>query len=363
MAQLNAELTTDMKSNPEWQPTLYDYEALFQSVPCYISVQDRDFKIIVTNELFQKDFGPGLGELCYSAYKRRDTPCPECPVAKTFKTGEVHSSEERIITADGRQAIVVVYTSPLRNEKGEIVNVMEMSTNITYIKELQTELTMMGQTIANMAHGIKNILTGLEGGIYMVDHGLKNKNEKEAFKGWKIIKRNVDRITTQVKDILYCAKKRDHEISMVKPNMVVKEVFELFNKIAGNNNVQLEMKIDKKLNGIPLNYEALHTILSNLVQNAVEACKFDSNKQKHKVVITSKRKGPLAILEVSDDGPGIPESWGNFLFTQVISTKDRYGTGIGLLITKKIVDELDGQITYSSSPDNGTTFHVSFPVK
>lgn len=349
-------------NSPDWQPTINDYEVLFQKVPCYISVQDRDLRIKVTNELFKKDFGLGIGELCHKVYKRRESPCPECPVVKTFDTGEVQSSEEHIITSDGREAIVVVYTSPLKNEKGEIVSVMEMSTNITFIKELQTELTMMGQTIANMAHGIKNILTGLEGGIYMADHGLKNKDEQEALKGWNIIKRNVGRITSQVKDILYCAKKRHHEIDMIKPNDVAQEVFDLFNKKAANDNIKLNIKKDEDLGQIPLNYEGLHTILSNLVQNAIEACKFDTNKEKHKVSIITKRKGPIAIFEVADNGPGIPESWGNFLFSQVISSKDRYGTGIGLLITKKIVDELGGQITYSSSKKTGTTFRLSFSI-
>ncbi len=353
----------NMKSNPEWKPTINDYEVLFQKVPCYISTQDRDFRIVVTNELFKKDFGSCIGELCYEIYKRRDDQCPDCPVAKTFETGEVHTSEEHIITRDGREAIVVVYTSPIRNEKGEIVNVMEMSTNITFIKDLQIVLTMMGQTIANMAHGIKNILTGLEGGIYMVDHGLNNNNRKEAYKGWKIIKRNVDRITTNVKDILYCAKRREHKISLIEPNKVVGEIFDLYNRTASNDKIKLNMKIDKSLGKIPLNYEGLHAILSNLVHNAIEACKFDTNKQKHSVSIQSKRKGPIAVFEVSDDGPGIPESWGNFLFSQVISSKDRYGTGIGLLITKKIVDELNGQITYSSTENEGTTFRISFPIK
>ncbi|MDY7033623.1 MAG: ATP-binding protein [Thermodesulfobacteriota bacterium] len=346
-----------------WEPTRHDYRQLFQKVPCYISVQSPELRIIQTNELFRQDFGDREGELCYNVYKRKRDQCPECPVVKTFLDGQVHSSEEQVITADGMEAFVIVYTSPLKNEKGEIVAVMEMATNITPVKRLQTELTMMGHTVATMAHGIKNILTGLDGGIYVVNSGLSNKDDDEMSKGWDIVQRNVGRIAGLVKDILYCAKKREHEISLIDPNQVVKEIFDLFHEKALLENIELTMDIDPSLGPMNLNADDLHTILSNLVHNALEACKFDLSRREHKVTIKTDKKGPIAIIEVSDNGPGLPEEWKNYLFTEILSTKERYGTGLGLLVTKKIVDELGGQITFSSSPNEGSTFRVSFPIK
>ena len=346
-----------------WEPTRNDYRQLFQKVPCYISVQNPELRIIQTNELFRQDFGDRVGELCYNVYKRKTDPCPECPVAKTFADGQVHSSEEQVITRDGNEAFVIVYTSPIRNEQGEIVAVMEMSTNITPVKRLQTELTMMGHTVATMAHGIKNILTGLDGGIYVVNSGLNNKDQKETLKGWGIVQRNVARISSLVKDILYCAKKRGHEISVIDPNQVVLEVFDLFHETAALEKIQLNVDIDPQLGSVQLNSEDLHTILSNLVHNALEACKFDLNRREHRVMIRTDHKGPIAIFEVSDNGPGLPEEWKSYVFTEILSTKERYGTGLGLLVTKKIVDELGGQITFSSHPKEGSTFRVSFPIK
>lgn len=116
----------------QWSPTLDDYRELFQKVPCYISVQNRDLRIVVTNELFREDFGEREGELCYEVYNKRDRPCRDCPVQKAFETGEVYTSEEYVVTRDGKEVIVVVYTSPIRNHEGEIIEVMEMITNITY---------------------------------------------------------------------------------------------------------------------------------------------------------------------------------------------------------------------------------------
>lgn len=348
----------------KWDSKTEDYRQLFQKVPCYISVQDTEFRIIQSNQEFQGDFGERVGERCYEVYKGRSEVCPECPVAKTFADGAVHSSEERVVTSDGKEAYVIVYTSPIRDDKGDIVAVMEMSTNITNIKRLQTDLSLMGQTVATMAHCIKNILTGLDGGIYVVNSGLEQNDQEETLKGWDIVQRNVARISSLVKDILYCAKERAHELSVIEPNKVLQEVFELFQGAAALDKIDLVIDLDPQLGSVVLNAEDLHTVLSNLVHNALEACKFDLNRKDHCVVIRSVRKGPLAIFEVDDNGPGLPEEWENYFFTGGLTTKGRYGTGLGLLVTRKIINELGGQLTFSSkNPKRGSTFSVSFPLK
>jgi len=60
------------------------YQQLFDEVPCYISVQDRQFRLTATNRMFKKDFGDEIGSHCYEIYKHRTSQCPECPVAGTF---------------------------------------------------------------------------------------------------------------------------------------------------------------------------------------------------------------------------------------------------------------------------------------
>jgi len=355
-------MTLNQVDLSKWEAARNDYPQLFHRVPCYISVQNPELRILQTNQLFQQDFGNRIGELCYEVYKRRSTPCPECPVTKTFADGQVHSSEEIVITQDGKEAFVIVYTSPLYNNN-EIVAVMEMSTNITDIKRLQTDLSLMGQTVATMAHSIKNILTGLDGGIYVVNSGLAQDNKEEVLKGWEIVQRNVARISNLVKDILYCAKKREHPLNLIAPNQVAYDVFELFHKTAIMHKIDLILDLDSNLKSMWFNSEDLHTILSNLVHNAIEACKFDVNRTNHRIIIRSSLKGPLAIFEVEDDGPGLPQEWENYIFTGMLSPKSRYGTGLGLLVTRKIVNELGGQLTFSSKGQGeGSIFRVSFAL-
>jgi histidine kinase len=117
-----------------------EFQTLFESVPCYISVQDRNFNLVRTNREFRKDFGGSEGAHCYEVYKHRDDKCPNCSVEKTFLTGAVYSNEEVVTTKDGKKAYVIIYTAPIFNEKNEIVSVMELSTNITNLKVLEEEL-------------------------------------------------------------------------------------------------------------------------------------------------------------------------------------------------------------------------------
>ncbi|MEW5912190.1 MAG: PAS domain S-box protein [Thermodesulfobacteriota bacterium] len=116
------------------------YQRLFEEVPCYISVQDADFKLVAHNRMFERDFGYSIGRHCYVAYKGRTTKCPHCAVDKTFRDGRVHSAEETVVGADGKPIYFLNLTTPLTNKQGDIIAVMEMATDITDIRRLEEEL-------------------------------------------------------------------------------------------------------------------------------------------------------------------------------------------------------------------------------
>lgn len=123
-----------------FQKSKEEYQTLFEEVPCQISVQDRDFRIIQVNRVFQERFGDRLGEYCYRAYKGRDEICPICPVDNTFKTGQAQFSEEVVLGKDGNPVSILVSTSPIFNEEGEVLAAIEMSTDITQVRLLEDEL-------------------------------------------------------------------------------------------------------------------------------------------------------------------------------------------------------------------------------
>ncbi len=154
------------------------YHTLFDEVPCCISIQDVDLNIIETNRAFEEAFGQSLGRMCYEAYKHRSEPCSPCPVQETVDDGLPHTREEIVTSLDGRRMNMLVTTAPIRNPEGEISGVMEMSADITQIRELEDRLTSLGLLIGSVSHGLKGLLNVLAGCMYLVDSGFaKDKPE------------------------------------------------------------------------------------------------------------------------------------------------------------------------------------------
>ncbi|WP_415519229.1 MAG: PAS domain S-box protein [Desulfovibrio aminophilus] len=117
-----------------------EYQYLFSHVPCIITVQDRNFRLLRYNLEFKEKFKPKNADFCYHAYKGRNEKCPNCPVELTFQTGRSYCSEESGPDADGRMRHWLVTTSPVRNAEGEIVAAMEMSLDISSRKQLEQKL-------------------------------------------------------------------------------------------------------------------------------------------------------------------------------------------------------------------------------
>jgi len=123
------EMSSDITETKRWQK---EYQVLFDRVPCYITVIDKNYKIIRANESFRENFGDVIGQQCYSVYKHRKRKCPNCPAAKTFKDGQIHHSNQVGIKKAGEETHYVVATSPLGRGEEEVAHVIEISTDTKY---------------------------------------------------------------------------------------------------------------------------------------------------------------------------------------------------------------------------------------
>jgi len=342
------------------------YERLFTSVPCFICVLNRDHQIVEANELYREAFGATDRSLCYEVCKGRTSKCPDCLVDQTFEDGEIYSSEETLVTRDGRRVNAVVYTRPIYDDAGRIDSVMEVFTDITEIKKLQRQLALMGRAVAGMAHRVKNILMGLEGGIFVVNEGLESGDQEGISEGWEMVERNVELVSRIVKDLLYCSKERAPNFQPnVCPEEVVLEVQQLFADRLTNENIHLEADLEEPFHTGSFDADGLHNLLCNLVANAVDACRFDpaDDKDGHTITMSCRTNGDgTTIFRVSDDGPGISEDINARVFEDFFSTKGSEGTGIGLLVAQKVAEDHGGTVTFSSKPGRGTTFTVTIPT-
>ena len=336
-----------------------EYNILFERVPCYVSVSNRDLCIVRANRLLRETFGDKVGEHCYEVYKKRSEKCPDCPALKTFADGGTHSSEQVGIDKLGNKTQYVVSTSPLGRSGREFTHVIEMAVDIT--EKLENErLAAVGQTVAQLSHGIKNILTGLRGGMYAIKSGVKSGSEERTTKGWTMLDRNVDRMTVLVKGFLNYSRRRVPKVEPTNPVDVAREVFSLYEAAAKKDGVTLLLEADEDIAEADMEPSGIHSCLANLVSNAIDACKM-SKKDECEVVLRVKNENGTIVFEVEDQGCGMEPEVKEKVFRSFFTTKGLRGTGLGLLVTRKTVEEHGGCISVESEPGNGSIFRIEFP--
>jgi len=359
------EMTNTVTEKDHWQQ---ECQILFDRVPCYISVIGEDFRIVRANEAFRENFGDVIGQFCYKVYKRKKTKCRNCPAEKTFKDGKAHHSIQQGIDVKGQKIHYAVSTSALIRGGDSVAHVIEISDDITELRKLENEvieaerLAAVGQTVAGLAHSIKNILMGLEGGKYIVSLGLKKNNKEMINQGWEMLERNFDKTTSLVKDFLSFSKGRLPKLEMIDPVDLVLEIVDLYKDIAAQSGIKLKSKIGKNVKPAQLDHDGIHTCLTNLVSNAIDACLMGDHKGTEVLISVSEGRDKL-IFEVSDNGSGIDYEIKKKIFTTFFTTKGGQGTGLGLLTTRKIVKEHGGNIKVISHKGEGARFIMEFSRK
>ncbi len=477
------ELSIDVTETKRLQK---EYQTLFERVPCFVMVLNKDFRVVRANESVREVFGECVGEYCYKVFKHRWEKCDDCPAERTFCDGQSHSSSQVGTDKHGEDTHYLVNTSPLLTGNGHVTHVIEMAQDLTQTHRLQDELAKehflrkilidnsidgviatkadgnvlifnpaaenllkyradallrkrppdsmfppeflsingartgkcilpdtavtasdgeripvrfsgvaleragefigsaaflqdlravkhlerekieverfaaVGQTVAGLAHGIKNILTGLEGAMYVFNSGLKKGEQSRVDQGWEMLNRNVEKISALTRNLLTFSKGRTPHVEMTDPKRLVREIVELFRDVALQNNIELTEQTDDAVGQAPLDPGGIHECLTNLVSNAVDACKM-SDKAACRIVVRCKDEGGSLVFEVEDTGCGMDYETKQRVFTTFFTTKGAGGTGLGLLITRRITQEHGGKIVMESTPGKGSLFKLIFP--
>ena len=340
---------------------------LWDLVPISISVIDREFRIREANRSFARTYGAWEHKPCYTVYKGTDSKCKDCAADATFSDGRVRVREEEGICRAGKQTYYLVQMVPIVRESGEIRFIIEMSTDITATKVLEQEkiaaerLAAVGQTVAGLAHGIKNILMGLEGGVYIVRTGMEMADSDRILRGWRNVEENIDRISTFVKEFLDFAKGRTPEVALTDPNAIATRVVDLFREKARLAGIELSLELGPDVGPALMDEEGIHTCLVNLVSNALDASQA-SEREKGRVLVSTCDCNNRLVFEVSDDGTGMDSEIRKKVFTNFFSTKGaEKGTGLGLLTTRKIVQQHGGTVSFLSTEGVGSEFRLEFP--
>ena len=359
--EISADISEVKRLQEELRTTQQRYQQLFDEVPCYITVQDNEFRLVAMNRQFKEHFDPKDRSHCFEAYKNLDQACADCPVGKTFEDGCSHHAEMILTDKNDQEITALVATAPIRNAAGEIDQVLEMATDITQIRMLQDNLSALGLMMSTLSHGIKGVLTGLDAGLYLLDSGLAKENTDRVCEGLDVVKLMVERIRNMVLNILYYAKERELKWEPVDVLEFVQDIAGIIESKLDGKYIEFKYHFEDPLNRFEIDPTVIRSALINILDNAIEACS-ELSIGNARITFEVKQNPEFIIMNIQDNGVGMTAEAKDKAFTPFFSTKGHAGTGLGLFITNKAVQQHGGSITIvDSSPEQGTHLSIQLP--
>jgi signal transduction histidine kinase len=307
-----------------------------------IKEQDSDTEVIMIT-------GHGEMDLAISSLKHEATD---------FITKPIHDEVLEIALKRAQERISMRFA--LRQHTDNLEQLVQDKTR----KLLEAErLAAVGQTVADLAHAIKNITGGLKGGVFVVEKGFELDNRQYLTQGWEMVKSNVEKVANMAMDLLNYSKEREPDYERCDPNQPAQQVCDLMVSRCKEHGVVLKREFELGLAPCWMDREGIHRCLLNLVTNAIDACgeRPDAAGMGEVTVRSCQAAGWAVEYQVEDNGCGMDEETQSKLFQRFFSTKGTKGTGLGLMITRKIVNEHGGTIEVDSEPGRGTRFSIRLP--
>ncbi|MCE5341901.1 MAG: PAS domain S-box protein [Planctomycetaceae bacterium] len=286
----------------------------------------------------------------------RPSHCEEVPTTLLVEGEKITLWLEIIIepvVLDGSKYVIVAMSDITNRKKAE--------------KEMEEAVEMKSKFISTASHELRTPLTSIKEGVNLVYSemtGPLNDDQKE-FLG--IAKRNVDRLARLINDVLdyqkMTAGRMDFNLKPANINETVKLVEETMRPLIKEKGLDLIIELDDGVPMVNFDKDKIIQVLTNLVNNAL---KFT---EKGSVKVTTSRSDDNIITAVKDTGDGIKQEDMSKLFKEFeqLPTKDNFrktgGTGLGLVISKKIIESHGGKIWAESEYEKGTTFYFTLPME
>ncbi|MCG8638071.1 MAG: response regulator [Desulfobacterales bacterium] len=369
LEQKVAEATEEIRRKSNFQ------QLLIHSSHDAIVAFDHNWKTVVCNpeaaRIFNCTPADVLNKMTIDAFYLPEVADIFKAEAEKKKVSDEMPWKEMMLQVKDGHSFPVRYATSVLHEKGAFVGIVNFFQDLTEIKRLEQELVQseklaaVGQTVSGLAHYVKNILIGLKGGSYVVDVGMKKNNTEKLKTGWKTIKKNISRVSDLTQDLLTYSKERKPEFQPCSPTEIVDDVVALVADLAAAKDIGIRAENDPGIGEIVADPRTIHRALLNLVNNAMDACLEDEDASKAFSIriATSVEAGKVLSLTVEDNGCGMDENTMSRLFDPMFSTKGGKGTGLGLLVTGKLVEEHNGEIITESKLGKGTSFTIKLPFE
>jgi len=227
-----------------------------------------------------------------------------------------------------------------------------------FLERKETErLVAIGQTAGMIGHDIRNPLQAIVSELYLAKQAVSVSphiaDKASALESISLIEEQTDYISKIVSDLQDFARPLKPEYSDVNLPQLVTSVFQTI-KVPDNIMLKINVEGFPKIETDPT---LIKRILTNLINNAIQAMPKGGNLELMACIKEGK-----AVITVGDTGQGIPEEIKPKLFTPLVTSKAK-GQGLGLAVVKRIVEALNGSITFESEEDKGTKFIIKLPIE
>ena len=351
-------------------------ESIITALGDGLMIQDTDHKILYQNAISKETIGDRVGEYCYAAVHQRDKVCGGCPMEMCFEDGQTHKRES-IGTPPGRGEVCVEITaSPLRDAEGRIIAGIHLARDIGELKQREEELRRAKEAaesaskaksrfLANMSHEIRTPMNGIIG---MIKLALRTDLDPLQRERLVMAKGAAESLLRLLNDIMDFSKIEAGKLDLLSiPFSLEESIGEAMSLVAvqaRSKGLKLFREISPQIPGVLVGDPGrLGQVLINLLGNAV---KFTKQGEIIVLVEVESAGGEEVLLHfsVSDTGIGIPADKKQIIFdsfTQADSSTTRNfgGAGLGLAISSRLVETMDGKIGVASETGKGSTFHFT----
>ena len=346
-----------------------EWENTFNAITDMITIHDKNYNILRANKAAGKILGlPSLEEQtvkCYRYYHGTDQPPEYCESCKSLETGETVTCE---MYEPHLSKFLEIRAMPLKDSNGELIGLIHVIRDITQRRRVEEalqraeQLKMVGELAAGLAHEIKNPLAGIKGSIQVLVETASIAEEDRSL----ILKAidEIKRIDILLKSLLNFAKPPKLHLMATDVNDLLDKAVALSLKHpslspGGSKTINVLKDFDPDLQEIMADPMQLQQVFLNLMFNAIEAM---------------PKGGALAVktflddsdnvlrIAISDTGKGMEPQMLDQIFQPFFTTK-RKGSGLGLSICQRLVDQHEGTLSVESAPGKGTVFTILLPVR
>jgi nitrogen-specific signal transduction histidine kinase len=324
-------------------------------------VHDLDYNLIIANtsKLRSHDLSAEqiTGQKCYQAFHHRNTPCPGCPARETFKTKKSAAVE---LSLSESEKIFKTYTYPLTGKAGHLLGVVHYMRDVTEQKSLDRDnermsrLAALGELSAVIAHEIRNPLSGVGISAQALSRSLHPGDFHES--NLKNILKGIRKVDDVIKGLLDFASPKEPVLNPVSVNKVLEEALFFSAPQAQESQITVDKSLGRALPPVLLDQEQIKRVFINIILNALQAMPSGGELR----IRTTRGAGGRVMVLFTDTGAGIPPATLKRIFDPFFTTKSQ-GAGLGLSISRTILEKHHATITCDSQEGKGTTFTILFP--